>query len=103
MNIKKGDIVKVIAGKNKNKTGKVLMAFPKKGKVSVDGVNILKKHVSPEKQKQQQKAKKVGQVVEFPAPISVSNIMLVCQKCNKATRIKKENKERICKKCNKKI
>ncbi len=103
MKIKKGDTVKVITGKDKGKTGKVLSAFPKKEKVSVDGVNILKKHVSPEKQKQQQKTKKVGQIVEFPAPISVSNIMIVCSKCNKATRIKKENKERFCKKCNKKI
>lgn len=103
MNIKKGDTVKIIAGKDKGKTGKVLLAFPKKQKISVDGVNILKKHVSPEKQKQQQKTKKVGQIVEFPAPISVSNVMIVCQKCNKATRIKNEDKERTCKKCNKKI
>ncbi len=103
MKIKKGDNVKIIAGKDRGKTGKVLMAFPQDSKVSVDNVNLLKKHVSPEKQKQQQKGKKVGQIVEFPAPISVSNVMLICSKCSEPTRIGKKDKERVCKKCNKKI
>ncbi len=102
MKIKKGDNVKVIAGKDRGKSGKVLAAFPQEGKVSVENVNLLKKHVSPEKQRQQQKGKKTGQIVEFPAPISVSNVMLVCSKCNKPTRTGKDDKGRVCKKCNKK-
>ncbi len=107
MKIKKGDTVKIISGKDRGKTDKVLMAFPKENKVSVDGVNLLKKHISPEKQKQQQKGKKVGQIVEFPAPLSVSNVMIFCASCKKATRIatvrKEKAKARVCKKCNKEI
>ncbi len=103
MRIKKGDTVLIISGKDRGKKGKVLHAFPKKEKISVEDVNLLKKHVSPDKQKQQQKGKKVGQIVEFPAAISVSNVKLLCPKCGKSTRIGKENKERICKKCNQKV
>ncbi len=103
MKIKKGDTVLIISGKDRGKKGKVLQAFPKEGKVSVEDVNLLKKHVSPEKQKQQQKGKKVGQIVEFPAPISVSNAKILCPKCGKGTRIGSEKGERVCKKCNQKI
>jgi large subunit ribosomal protein L24 len=103
MKIKKGDTVLIISGKDRGKKGKVLHAFPKVEKVSVESVNLLKKHVSPEKQKQQKQGQKTGQIVEFPAPISVSNVKIICPKCNKATRIGKENKERVCKKCNQKI
>ncbi len=70
MKIKKGDTILVIAGKDRGKTGKVLRALPKEEKVSVDGVNLLKKHISPQKQKQQQKTKKTGQIVQFPASFS---------------------------------
>ena len=103
MKIKKGDTVLIISGKDRGKKGKVLHASPKEERVSVEGVNLLKKHVSPDKQKQQQKGKKVGQIVEFPAFISVSNVKLICPKCSKATRVGKEKKERACKKCNQKI
>ncbi len=103
MKIKKGDTVLIITGKDRGKKGKVLHAFPKDSKISVDGVNLLKKHVSPEKQKQQQKGKKVGQIVEFPAPISVSNVKLLCAKCDKGTRVGHEKGERVCKKCNQKV
>lgn len=103
MKIKKGDTVLIITGKDRAKKGKVLHAFPKEGKVSVEGVNLLKKHVSPEKQKQQQKGKKTGQIVEFPAPIAVSNVKLLCPKCDKGTRIGSEEGKRVCKKCNQKI
>jgi len=70
MKIKKGDSIIVIAGKDKGKTGKVLAAFPKLGKVVVEGVNISKKH---------QKAKKSGskgQVIDKTMPIKASNVML---------------------------
>ena len=103
MKIKKGDTVLIITGKDRGKKGKVLHAMPKEGKVSVEGVNLLKKHVSPEKQKQQQKGKKKGQIVEFPAPIFVSNVKLLCPKCNKGTRIGMGEDGRICKKCKQKV
>ncbi len=103
MLIKKGDTVLIIAGKDRGKKGKVLHAFPKESKVSVEGVNLLKKHVSPDKQKHQQKGKKVGQIVEFPAPVSVSNVKMLCPKCDRGTRVGKEKKVRTCKKCNQKI
>lgn len=103
MKIKKGDTVLIITGKDRGKKGKVLQSFPKEERISVEGVNLLKKHVSPEKQKHQQKDKKVGQIVEFPAPINVSNVMLICPKCSKNTRIGKEKEGRVCKKCNQKI
>ncbi len=103
MKIKKEDTVLIIAGKDRGKKGSVLHVFPKTEKVSVEGVNLLKKHISPQKQKQQQKGKKKGQVVEFPAPIHISNVKLFCPKCNKAARTWKKGGERTCKKCNQKI
>lgn len=71
MKIKKGDNVKIIAGKDKGKTGKVLKAMPKKDLVIVDGLNLRKKH-----QKAQSKDKK-GQLVEFSAPLHVSNVKAI--------------------------
>lgn len=104
MKIKKGDTVLIIAGKDRGKKGKVLHAFPKEGKVSVEGANLLKKHISPQDQKQQQKGKKkTGQIVEFPAPVAISNVKLNCPKCGKSTRISKTKEGRVCKKCNQKI
>ncbi len=99
MKLKKGDTVLIIAGKDRGKKGKILHAFPKEEKVSVEGANLLKKHVSPQKQKQQQQGKKTGQIVEFPAPIHVSNVKLICKSCGKAVRVEKKDKQRICKKC----
>jgi len=103
MKIKKGDTVLVITGKDRGKKGKVLHVMPKEGRVSVEGVNLLKKHISPQQQKQQKGQQKKGQVVEFPAPIDVSNVKLFCPKCSKATRIGSAEKQRTCKKCNQKI
>lgn len=116
MRIKKNDKIQVIAGKDKGKTGKVLQVFPKLGKASVEGANQLIKHIRP-----QQKGEK-GQRVKFPAPFQLSNMMLVCPKCKKPTRVgyrtikqesaetaeqeskktkKQKNKKfRVCKKCN---
>ncbi len=94
----------MIKGKDRGKKGKVLYAFPKEKRVSVEGVNLLKKHISPQQQKQKQKGKeKTGQVVEFPAPLSVSNVKLFCAKCEKGVRVTKKEGKRICKKCNQKI
>jgi large subunit ribosomal protein L24 len=109
MNIKKGDKVKIIAGKDKGKTGKVLQVFPNENKASIEGLNLLIKHLRPRKQGEK------GQRIEFPAPINLSNVMVVCPNCGKATRIehkqievgqegkKIKKKVRFCKKCKQNI
>lgn len=106
MNIKKGDKVKILTGKDKGKTGKVLQVFPGRGKLSIEGLNLLIKHMRPRKQGEK------GQRIEFPAPLDFSNVMLVCSECGRPTRVsfkyievmkddKKINKKmRFCKKCN---
>ena len=97
MKVKKGDNVIVIAGKDKGKKGKVVKSLPKDERVVVEGVNIRKRHVKPRRQGEK------GQIIEKPSPIHVSNVMVVCSKCNKPTRIgyklHKDGKSRICKKC----
>jgi large subunit ribosomal protein L24 len=101
MRIKKGDNVKVIAGKDKGKTGKVIQSFPERDRVVVEGVNITAKHLKVRKEGQS------GQKVEFSGPIRVSNVMLVCPKCSKPTRVGmksleaggKTKKVRACGKC----
>ncbi len=99
MKIKKEDKVLIIAGKDKGKTGKVMHAFPKDRQVIVEGLNLMKKHVRPKKQGES------GQIIEFPAPIHVSNVKFICPKCDKATRLaikkERESKKRVCKKCDK--
>ncbi len=102
MKIKKNDKVKIIAGKDNGKTGKVLQVFLSDERASVEGINILIKHLRPQKQGEK------GQRIEFPAPLRISNMMLICPKCNKETRVGykivkaedgKEKKYRVCKKC----
>lgn len=101
MNIKKGDKIKIIKGKDRGKTGKVLQIFSVQNKASIEGLNLLIKHLRPRKQGEK------GQKIEFPAAISLSNVMLVCPKCGKAVRVShkiikigdKEKKVRECKKC----
>jgi large subunit ribosomal protein L24 len=97
MNIRKGDKVLIIAGKDKGRKGKVIDVFPKQGKISVEGLNLKKKSIKPKKSGEK------GQLVQAPAPISASNAKLICSKCSKPTRVgfKKEggSKYRICKKC----
>jgi len=98
MKIKTGDKVKIIAGKDKGKTGKVLQVFPIKKLISIEGRNLLIKHLRPQREGEK------GQRVEFPAPMQASNTMLICPQCGKETRVeykilKNKKKERICKKC----
>ncbi|MCU0679225.1 MAG: 50S ribosomal protein L24 [Planctomycetes bacterium] len=81
MKIKKGDKVKILTGKDRGKTGKVLQVFTRKNRISVEGLNLSIKHMRPRKQGEK------GQRIEFPAPISAANLMLVCPKCGKATRV----------------
>lgn len=97
MNIKKGDMVKILTGKNRGKTGKVINADQKTGRVSVEGLNLYKKHVRPKRQGEK------GEVVELARPMNISNVMLVCPSCHEATRIgyriQDKIKSRFCKKC----
>jgi large subunit ribosomal protein L24 len=101
MRIKKGDNVKVVAGKDRGKTGKVIQAFPEMEKVVVEGVNITAKHLKVRKQGDK------GQKVEFAGPLRASNVMLICPKCAKPTRVGakvlveggKRKKVRTCRKC----
>jgi large subunit ribosomal protein L24 len=96
--LKKGDMVKVLAGKDKGKTGKVLTVIPEKNKIVIEKVNLIKKHKRPD-----QKSK--GGVVEKEGAIHISKVGLICNKCNAAVRIKSKTlddgkKVRICSKCN---
>lgn len=99
MKIKKDDIVKIIAGKDKGKKGKVTQVFPQDEKVVVDGLNILIKHARARRSGEK------GQKIEFSAPLSISNVMLICSKCNKPARLEmkitgeSKTKQRSCKKC----
>lgn len=98
MKIHKGDNVKIISGNDKGKQGKVLAAFPSRGSVVIENLNMKKKHVRPRAQGQK------GELVRIPAPLRVSRVMLVCAKCSKPTRVgymadESGKKERICKKC----
>lgn len=97
ISVKKGDTVLVITGKDKGKTGKVLDVFPKDNKVLVDGVNIVTKHKKARKQNEK------SEIVKKTAPIEVSNVMVVCGTCGKATRVAHKEingkKVRVCKKC----
>jgi large subunit ribosomal protein L24 len=82
MKIHKDDNVKVIAGKDKGKTGKVLRTFPRENKVIIQGVNVQKHH-----EKSKKDTKQGGGIVEVSAPIHVSNVQLIDPKSNKVTRI----------------
>ena len=87
----------MLAGKDRDKTGKVLRVFPQERKVIVEGLNIVKKHSRPRKEGEK------GQRVEIPRKITVSNVLLICPKCGKGTRVEfkvtDQTKQRICKKC----
>lgn len=81
MHVKKGDKVMVISGKDKGKTGVILAAFPKKQRVIVEGVNIVKKHAKPSPANPQ------GGILEIEAPIHVSNVMPLDPKTGEPTRV----------------
>jgi large subunit ribosomal protein L24 len=101
MHVKKGDTVKIIAGKDKGKEGTIKQAFPTKQRVIVENANMVKKAMRPTQQNPQ------GGISSIEAPIHVSNVMLICPACKAATRVsfKVEDgkKVRVCKKCNKEI
>lgn len=104
MKIKKGDIVLIISGKYRGKTGKVLKTFPKERKILVEGVNLVKKHQKPRRIR---RMRQKGEIIQMPKPIDVSNAKLICPKCKKAVKVGykiiEKIKYRICKKCKKEI
>ncbi len=96
--IKKDDKVKVLAGKDKGKIGKILKVDRKKSRVLVENINMIKRHVKPNAQNRQ------GGIVESEAPLHWSNIMLMCNKCMTPVRTKMQRLEngknmRMCRKC----
>ena len=98
LHVKKGDKVVVIAGKDKGREGKVLKTEPPKSRVFVEGINTVQRHTKPTQASPQ------GGIVSKEAPLSSSNVMVICPSCSKPTRIKKTRSvdgknTRACKKC----
>lgn len=98
LHVKSGDEVKVISGKDKGKTGKVVGVSAKEGKIIVEKINIATKHLKPRQQGS------TGSIVKVEAPMYASKVMLVCPKCKKATRLTHAvdadgNKKRRCTHC----
>ncbi|HEY55372.1 MAG TPA: 50S ribosomal protein L24 [Dehalococcoidia bacterium] len=98
MNIRKNDTVLVIAGKDRGKKGRVRFAYPKKGRLLVEGINFVKKH------SRARGAVRQAGIIEREAPIDVSNVMLFCSKCSKPARVGSRfladgRKVRFCRSC----
>ena len=98
LGIRKDDNVFVMTGKEKGKKGRVLTVNRSKGSVLIEKLNIIKKHMKPNKKYAQ------GGIIEKEAPVHISNVMLVCSKCGKQTRVgvvvaEGNARHRICKKC----
>jgi large subunit ribosomal protein L24 len=98
MKIRKDDTVLVIAGKDRGKKGKVRFAYPDREKLLVEGVNMIKKHMKAVRDVRQ------AGIIEREAPVNVSNVMLLCNKCNHPTRVgirilDDGSKARVCRVC----
>jgi len=99
LHVKKGDRVKVIAGGDRGRIGRVLRVFPKEQRAIVEGVRIVKKHQRPDRARGLP-----GGIVPIEAPIHVSNLMVVCPECDRPTRVghrflEDGTKVRVCKRC----
>ncbi len=97
MKLKIGDEVKILAGKNKGKTGNINKVLRNSGKITVEKINFITKHIK-------KTAQKPGEKIRYEAPFNSSNAILVCPKCKKTTRIAHKllannKKQRVCKKC----
>ena len=97
LHVKQGDTVYVLSGKDSKKRGKILKVFPADNRVLIEGVNMVKKHKKPQQTQP-------GGIINQEAPIHASNVLLVCDKCKKPTRVGKRvlesgEKVRFCKKC----
>lgn len=98
MKIKKGDLVKIIQGKDKGEKGRVLKVFPKEKKLVVEGRNLVTKHVRPKHEGEK------GQKIKISVPIYISKVKLICPKCGKAIRVSykilaDKRKLRFCQHC----
>ena len=98
MKIRKNDTVLVIAGKDKGKSGKVRFAYPEDERLVVEGVNFVKKH------SRAKRAVKQAGIIDLEVPLPVSNVMLLCNKCNRPTRVSLRSLEdgrkvRVCRSC----
>ncbi len=95
--IRRDDTVKVLAGIDRGKQGKIQQVLPGEGKIVVAGVNTRKKNVRARRDRQK------GEIIEYNAPIDISNVLLVCPKCGKTTRVGHQilegRKLRMCKRC----
>ncbi len=96
--VRKDDLVQVIAGKEKGKSGKVLKVLPNKNRIVVEKVNFIKRHSRPTGKTRQ------GGIIQKEAPIHISNVLLLCSKCNRGVRMGKRiledgKKALVCKKC----
>jgi large subunit ribosomal protein L24 len=99
LHVKKDDMVMIVAGKEKGKSGKVVKVFPGKGRIVVENLNMVKRHSRPTRTNPQ------GGIIEKEAALDASNVLLLCGACNKPTRtgirvLEDGSKVRFCKKCN---
>lgn len=99
LRLKKGDMVVVKKGKDKGKTGKVLMIFPEKNRLIVEKVNFVKEFIRPDRSKNVQ-----GGIMEKEAPLSAANVMIYCSECEQGVRLRSKVLEdgtrvRVCQKC----
>lgn len=105
MKIKKGDKVQMLTGKDKGKTGKVLQVLSGEKKAVVEGLNLILKNQRPKKQGEK------GQRIQFPSPVDLGKVALICPRCGRATRVGYQTtgehdqkiKARVCKKCKEQI
>jgi len=104
MNLKKGDEVLVLAGKDKGKRGKVLQTVPEEGKVIVEGINVVTRHQKPRSTSSRAMVKQQLGEMQMPLGVTVAKVMLVCPHCNKETRMSRTEgpdgkMRRTCRRC----
>jgi large subunit ribosomal protein L24 len=115
MKVRKGDVVHVLRGKDAGKEGRVVEALPKQGRVVVENINVVKRHRRPRPIQNRSgiggAAMTPGGIIDLPAPLPVSNVMVVCPTCGKPTRVgtvektfkDKKVRVRVCKRCGEEI
>ena len=95
--LRKGDTVQILLGKDRGKKGSVMAVLAAEGRILIEGVNMVKKHIKPKR------AGEKGQRVSVAAPINISNAQLICTSCKKATRVgivrEADARHRVCKRC----
>lgn len=95
--IRRGDVVKVLLGRDRGKTGKVIAVLPSEGRAVVEGVNIVHRHIRPKRRGER------GQRVSVAAALPLARVQLVCSSCKRATRVQMRAdggvRRRVCRKC----